>query len=255
MVSVLKADNLLLEIHQDELLSNPREEFDNLSRFYCFHRRYNLGDSHEYSSQIEFLEGLARELLSAQEILDFVFSGRAEGIVLIKNEEVGGFNIESFYPAKGWEVWTYEDSTALELSDVLLDEFSSDNYKEILKTKAILQPLYLIDHSSLSFSTKPFGCQWDSGQVGYAVILFDDIEKEFNEVSEETIAKAHKTIECEVGFYDDFLNGRCYGFQLYENEQEIKSCWGFFGSLDEVRGEILLHLPEEMQQKLKKSKY
>lgn len=251
MVSTVKVDEYLLEIHQDECPINPREEFDNLSYFYCLHHRYDLGDSHTYEAQADLLKGLTRELISPEEILEFVFSGKAEGVILAENLKVDGYDVKSYYPSKGWEVWTYEDTAPIELIDVLLDEFSSDNYKEILKTKAILQPLYLMDHSGLSFSTKSFGCKWDSGQVGYAVVTFEDIKKEFGEVSERTMAKALKTIECEAEFYDDYLNGRCYGFQLYENLLEIESCWGFLGSLDVVRGEILLHLPKEIQQKLK----
>jgi len=34
-----------LEIYRDEYAESPRE-WDNLSTFYCFHKRYNLGDKH-----------------------------------------------------------------------------------------------------------------------------------------------------------------------------------------------------------------
>ena len=33
---------------QDELAENPRTEWDHLGRMICFHRRYDLGDKHEY---------------------------------------------------------------------------------------------------------------------------------------------------------------------------------------------------------------
>ena len=43
-----------LEIYRDDFAESPRE-WDNLSTFYCFHKRYNLGDKHnidhgDYSS-------------------------------------------------------------------------------------------------------------------------------------------------------------------------------------------------------------
>jgi hypothetical protein len=40
-----------LAIVQDEYPANPREEFDQASRFVCFHKRYDLGDKHTYRSE------------------------------------------------------------------------------------------------------------------------------------------------------------------------------------------------------------
>jgi hypothetical protein len=40
----------VLEIHYDEDASDPRKEFDNLGTMICFHRRYSLGDDHNYDS-------------------------------------------------------------------------------------------------------------------------------------------------------------------------------------------------------------
>lgn len=39
-----------IHIKYDEDPVNPREEFDNLTKMVCFHRRYNLGDEHSYDS-------------------------------------------------------------------------------------------------------------------------------------------------------------------------------------------------------------
>jgi hypothetical protein len=52
-----------LEIVQDTDPSNPREEFDQASRFVCFHRRYNLGDKHAYRSEdYDGWDGLEKQL-------------------------------------------------------------------------------------------------------------------------------------------------------------------------------------------------
>ena len=40
--------NYLIEIHQDESPETPRA-WDNLGTMICFHRRYNLGDKHDYN--------------------------------------------------------------------------------------------------------------------------------------------------------------------------------------------------------------
>jgi hypothetical protein len=53
MNSVIKTfqlkNNLELRIYQDECVLNPREEWDNTTKMYCFHRSYTIGDNHNYN--------------------------------------------------------------------------------------------------------------------------------------------------------------------------------------------------------------
>lgn len=42
-----KIDNYLIKIEQDDDPENPRS-WDNLGTMVCFHKRYNLGDKHDY---------------------------------------------------------------------------------------------------------------------------------------------------------------------------------------------------------------
>lgn len=44
------SDGAKVKIYPDELDTNPRREWDNLGLMICFHKRYNLGDKHSYSS-------------------------------------------------------------------------------------------------------------------------------------------------------------------------------------------------------------
>lgn len=39
----------VIEIHSDEYAANPREEWDHLGTMVCFHKRYSLGDEHNFS--------------------------------------------------------------------------------------------------------------------------------------------------------------------------------------------------------------
>ena len=48
-------DGNVLKIYQDEYAENPRN-WDNLGTMVCFHRRYSLGDEHDYSDPDEFKE-------------------------------------------------------------------------------------------------------------------------------------------------------------------------------------------------------
>jgi hypothetical protein len=51
----------IINIFPDEDLRNPRKEFDHLGTMVCFHRRYNLGDRHEFRDPDEFAEFLKEE--------------------------------------------------------------------------------------------------------------------------------------------------------------------------------------------------
>jgi len=50
-----------INICPDEDAPNPREKFDHLGAMVCFHRRYNLGDRHEFRDPNEFAAFLKDE--------------------------------------------------------------------------------------------------------------------------------------------------------------------------------------------------
>ena len=60
----------------------------------------------------------------------------------------------------------------------------------------------------------------------------------------ETIERADRLLESEVKTYDDYISGNCYGFQLYKDGEEINSCWGFFGGMNDIKESIKEHLEE-----------
>lgn len=49
----VSADGYNLQVFRDEYAENPRE-WDNLGKMVCWHRRYNLGDKHDYESPQDF---------------------------------------------------------------------------------------------------------------------------------------------------------------------------------------------------------
>jgi len=58
--TIVKPNGESVEIYYDEHSENPRN-WDNISKMYCFHKRYNLGDKHKidhtnYSSFDEMIE-------------------------------------------------------------------------------------------------------------------------------------------------------------------------------------------------------
>jgi len=138
----------------------------------CFHKRYDIGDKHEYKSE--------------------------------------NFNSR-------WNGW--------------------DELKSALRTHnpgCLISPLFLMDHSGLSISTIPFGCKWDSGQIGFIFITQNIIIEHFNGDDK----KAESCLLAEVSQYDQYLRGDIYGFILRNKPckecggpgKNLDSCWGFYGS-------------------------
>jgi len=61
--------------------------------------------------------------------------------------------------------------------------YSLESFQAFLKANEnsiVVLPLYLYDHSGITMKTTPFSCQWDSGQVGYIYVTYEDIRKEYN---------------------------------------------------------------------------
>lgn len=85
-----------------------------------------------------------------------------------------------------------------------------------------IKPLYLYDHSGLALSIEAFSDPWDSGQVGWAYLTPENEEK-FG------IPDAEKAIEAEIEEYAAYLSGDVYGFRVYLGDEEVASCWGFYG--------------------------
>jgi len=121
------------------------------------------------------------------------------------------------------------------------------------KSKMVMLPLYLYDHSGITMKTSSFQCRWDSGQVGFIYISYEDIQKEWGAISKENLEKARKLLESEVKEYNLYLTGEVYGYKLEESKkcdccsniewEEIDSCWGFFS--DNIEKDLIGQVPEE----------
>lgn len=98
---------------------------------------------------------------------------------------------------------------------------------------AIILPIFLMDHSGISISTTPFGCRWDSGQVGFVFVSKEKIREEYStkRVTKNLIEKVKELILSEVETYDQYLSGDVYSFTLINKvTNEEDSCSGFYGS-------------------------
>jgi len=212
-----RAPYTLIILDDNEPL-NPREDCDNFSKMVCWHGRYNLGDEHNYENPSDFLIALMEQKLGDADKADKKYSELCSRIV------------ERDYKGYG--------SYRKEVDDCVL-EYLSDSF--------IILPLYLYDHSGITMNTRGFTCQWDSGQVGLIYASYEDVKKEYGSVTPQTLMLAEDLLRFEVKNYDYYISGQCYGFKLFEEQQEIDSCWGFLGDLSEVQACVKDHLPKNCE--------
>ena len=199
-----------LEIKRDNMSEDPRDEF-NLCSMICWHSRYKLGDNHNFENPDIFMKHLYLEVVG-----------------------------------KSWS----DDH----------NDYWQDIYNTLKKTDLILiKKINLYDHSGITVSTSddyPYNDRWDSGIVGFIYVTKKTIFEECGNITEENWKeRADKYLEGEMERYDDYLRGDVYGFVLkkkiveqeicphcgevideYEEDEEVDSCWGFYGDCLEDNG-------------------
>jgi hypothetical protein len=127
-------------------------------------------------------------------------------------------------------------------------DYNSDYYngwdemeKDIIKREnvGVILPLYLYDHSGITMNTTGFSCNWDSGRVGFIFISKQKMLQEYGGkiVTQKLKDRVEGYLKSEVETYDQFLTGDVYGYKVFkvdtcEHEEELDSCWGFYGEED-----------------------
>ncbi|MBC8560779.1 hypothetical protein [Fumia xinanensis] len=245
-----------LLISEDDMPLNPRKESDNLGKMVCWHSHYQLGDQHKFDEPRDFLTQILFQTYAsnAKTIYDFIKAGKAADAKFQYNrsnrewelwENIGLASSDwyktSSYPAslKGGDIpcWFLDDCLSA------LKNFEMISLLE-QSGQIVLMPLYLYDHSGITMSTSPFSCPWDSGQVGWIYADRDMMEKEYGVVTPEVIKQVQTVLENEVETYDYYLTDQCYGFQLFEGDVEIDSCWGFLGDIRSLQNNLKEYMPE-----------
>ena len=186
-----------VEVIQEEWQEdfNPRKNYDNASTFFCAHRNYILGDE-QVDDPETFLEGLVG--------LDF--------------DDEYGDRLEAVWQ---WLCDRYDNVYGEPLEDGKTSPFNYERIEEAARAKFaklveaklgdyVIRPLYLYDHSGITINTGGFSCPWDSGQVGYAVIDPDTLQKEWDGDRDKALA----CLEAEVETYARYLEGQVYFIRI-----------------------------------------
>ena len=145
-----------IELSQDSDPFNPRKEFDPAGKMVCFHKKYDLGDEHDYKH--------------------------------------GDYN--------SWD----ELKAGIEANEKV----------------ALILPVYMYDHSGITIATKPFGCKWDSGQIGFIYLT----EKEAKDIPKD---QWENVLQGEIKEYDSYLRGDVWGYKINKDGEELEACSGFYG--------------------------
>lgn len=128
-------------------------------------------------------------------------------------------------------------------------DYNSDDYsgwdeqlKVISKNEdvCVILPIFMYEHSGITIKTTPFGCPYDSGQVGWIFISKKKVRKEYSvkRINKKLKERITEYLIGEVKTYDQYLTGDIYGYEIskitkcdlgHEHTEELDSCWGFFG--------------------------
>lgn len=252
MASTIGNRSLFIEYDTDP--QDPRE-WNDLGKMICWHRRYRLGDKHTYADPEELLSELVRNNVPKKRIVKFIKSGGDP-------EQRFAYNRSS----RLWELhskafWCDPDPWCIEedfksmkaipenVIDAILENMRVPQLMTLLNDAAdlVLMPLYLYDHGGITISTSAFSCLWDSGQIGWIFADREMIVKEHGVCNKRTLARTREILEGEVQTYDLYLTGQCYGYRLYEGEEETDSCWGFLGDSDSLIKDLPGEIGKENQ--------
>jgi hypothetical protein len=144
---------------------------------------------------------------------------------------------------KNFEDFVYQLAQELDIDVYTKDGFDreTEDLWEEVKKQIIVLPLYLYDHSGLSMSYGSFNDPWDSGQVGYIYVTYNEIKKEYkvDKVTPEIVQEVLSVLEDEVEMYDLELKGDVYYYKItkyhkcpccgQEVEEDYDCCGGFYG--------------------------
>lgn len=206
----------VLTVQPDDFFPNPRREDENFGTMICFHRRYDLGDEHEYKDSDELIK-------------DLYINAAGGG-------ERGEKNYEDLM--EKFDVWPMTSQQIQSMNQALMSQ---------IEKSFVVLPVYLLDHSGLAMSTTDFNDRWDSGQVGIIFVSNEKIKEEYEVDFIEPVLRlqVEDRLKGEVAEYDAYLRGECYCFELYKDGELLHSCGGFTGAFDKAVKDMIDYLPDE----------
>lgn len=98
----------------------------------------------------------------------------------------------------------------------------------------VILPLFILDHSGITMNTTGYSCPWDSRQLGFIFISKEKMRYEYSykRVSQKLKQRVAGYLKSEVELQAKYHEGDVWGYRIthIESEDEVESCWGYFGS-------------------------
>lgn len=108
------------------------------------------------------------------------------------------------------------------------------NFRKSFLKEYVALPVYLYDHSGITVSTTPFRCPWDSGFFGIIAVSLDKVREEYGwkHVTAKRRARIERYLQGEIETLDSYYTGEVFGYRITpeDNDDELGSCWGFYGT-------------------------
>ena len=215
-------DPYVLTVQTDDFFPNPRREDENFGSMICFHRRYDLGDNHEFKD--------------SDDLIHYLF---------IRSSGEGNISQKEYLYERLME--RMEDEAEGVLPSAAQIKATNDYLMSEIQKGFVVLPVYLYDHSGLAMSTTDFNDRWDSGQVGIIFVSHEKIKEEYEVDSIDPVLhlQVEERLKGEVAEYDAYLRGECYCFELYEDGELLHSCGGFTGTFDKAVKDMIEYLPDD----------
>ena len=215
-------DPYVLTVQPDDFFPNPRREDENFGSMICFHRRYNLGDNHEFND--------------SDDLIHFLF---------IRSSGEGNISHKEYLYER--LMARMEDEAEGVLPSAAQIKATNDYLMSEIQKGFVVLPVYLYDHSGLAMSTTDFNDRWDSGQVGIIFVSNEKIKEEYGVGFIEPVLRlqVEERLKGEVSEYDAYLRGECYCFELYEDGELLHSCGGFTGAFEKAVKDMIEYLPDD----------
>ncbi len=229
-------------VGQEEYVYESPRECGCLTKMYFWHKRYNLGDKHNYESIKDVYVDLFKQCvmsISKDDVRSVLLAvirnpyGREDYMDMIHDRKLP-MNRNPYNKEK----YRYDHLYNLE-EDLLKSDDVMEKVLEVLESRYVFKNIYMYDHSGITINTSGFGCRWDSGQVGIVFVSKEDIAKEFGKDA-DIEKKASEVIESEIKVYDQYISGDIWYYTIDAEDFESSLGWiyGYDNCIQEAKDTI-----------------
>ena len=146
------------------------------------------------------------------------------------------FDTEPVSPKEDFDLLgtIYSNRSNYNLMGHNLDELFCENDEgdKMLDTDYIFLPIYSHEHGGIILSTERNGqyCDtFDSGIFGLIATPKWKVQREYGELSNETVKQCKDELSREIELWNDYLQGNIFAYKVKNSEGEIiDSCSGFY---------------------------